>query len=155
MIKQAHSWNEYLESRVLSASPTGLIEILYEKALESVVEARRHLRSGNVAERGKCVSRAQAIFAELIASMDVTKGGAVGYSLLRLYEYAQFRLTEAHRYARDSDLLEVEKLTENMLQGWRGVVNHPDPEIHTVPLFEAMEAGAAHTVSLPSRSWSL
>ena len=36
-----------------------------------------------------------------------------------------------------------------------GVVNHPDPEIHTVPLFEAMEAGAAHTVSLPSRSWSL
>ena len=154
MIKQANSWNEYLESRVLSASPTGLIEILYEKALESVVEARRHLRTGDVVSRGKCVNRVQAIFAELIASMDVSQGGPVAYSLLRLYEYAQFRMTEAHRYGRDSDLLEVEKLVENMLQGWRGVVNQPDPEIHSVPLFEAMEAGAGHTVSLPSRSWS-
>ena len=115
------SRNEYLESRVLSASPVGLIEILYERALESVTAARHFLETGDVGSRGREVTRAQAILAELADCLDSRNGGEIAVNLARLYEYSQQQLSRAHRFGSDEDLREVQSILTNMLTSWRGV----------------------------------
>ena len=47
-------WKDaYLESRVLSANPLELICILYQFALDSVRDARRHLAAGDIVARSR------------------------------------------------------------------------------------------------------
>ncbi|MGJ5817928.1 flagellar export chaperone FliS [Paludibaculum fermentans] len=111
--------SEYIESRVLSATPAGLIEILYEKALEHMASAQFHLRAGEVVERGQAISKVQAIINELLHSLDTKKGGEIALNLQRLYEYSVLKLTEAHRFGTEAGLVEVERILQNMLDGWR------------------------------------
>lgn len=114
--------SEYIESRVLSATPAGLIEILYEKALEFVTAAHIHLRAGEIVERGQAISKVQAIINELVNSLDRTQGGEIAQNLLRLYDYAHHKLTEAHRFGSEPALQEVERILRNMLDGWREAI---------------------------------
>ena len=57
----------YLESRVLSASPLELICFLYQYALDSVRDARRHLAAGDIVARSRAVCRAVGVMTPLIA----------------------------------------------------------------------------------------
>ena len=148
------SSNEYLESRVLSASPVGLIEILYERALESVTSARHFLATGDVGNRGREVTRAQAIVAELANCLDSRSGGEIAHNLARLYEYSQQKLSRAHRFGSDEDLNEVQSILTNMLTSWRGVSSprHLDPVSAVVDGFHG-ESRLGPTSS--QRSWTL
>jgi len=129
MTRPTNSSNEYLESRVLSAGPVGLIEILYERALESVTSARHFLTTGDIGSRGREITRAQAILAELANCLDSRSGGEISHNLARLYEYSQQKLSRAHRFGTDEDLNEVQGILTNMLTSWRGVSapSHSDP----------------------------
>ncbi|MGC4051559.1 MAG: flagellar export chaperone FliS [Paludibaculum sp.] len=111
--------SEYIESRVLSATPAGLIEILYEKALEHIASAQFHLRAGAIVERGQAISKVQAIINELNHALDTRNGGEIAVNLQRLYVYSLVKLTDAHRFGSEADLVEVERILQNMLDAWR------------------------------------
>ena len=51
----------YLEGEILQANPVELVRILYKAALDSVVQARRHLQAGNIAARSRQIARAGEI----------------------------------------------------------------------------------------------
>ncbi len=104
---------------MLSATPAGLIEILYEKALEHLTKAQVQLHSGEILERGLSISRTQAIINELVNCLDRKQGGEIAQNLLRLYDYSNVRLTEAHRLGSEAILKEVAGILQNMLDGWR------------------------------------
>ena len=108
-----------LETRVLSATPTELIQLLYEGAIEAVQAARQHLSQGRIAERGRSVSKAVEILSELSRSLNHTAGGDLSSRLAALYDYMQRTLLEANFSQTDGGLAETEGLLKTMAEAWR------------------------------------
>jgi flagellar protein FliS len=117
MTVNAH--NQYLENRILGASPIELVEILYHAGSEAVRSARHCLRQGDIAGRSRAITRAELILAELASSVDREGGGALAGQLLDLYAYMQGRLAEANIQQREEPLQEVERLLATLHDGWR------------------------------------
>lgn len=111
-------YQTYIEGNYLSSNPVRLVVALYEGAIESVRRARTCFEQGDIWGRGQAVSRAVNILAELISSLDHSKGGAVSANLKRLYDYMQRRLLEAHATKAKEPFNEVEKLLSDLLQAW-------------------------------------
>lgn len=108
-----------LETRVLSATPMELVQLLYEGAIEAVQAARQHLSQGRIAERGRSVSKAVEILSELSRSLNHTAGGDLSSRLASLYDYMQRTLLEANFSQTDGGLEESEKLLKTMAEAWR------------------------------------
>lgn len=108
----------YLESKIFSADPVELVQILYRAALESAASARRYLQQGDVAGRSREISRAMAILTELMLSVDRASGGPLAQNLVELYDYMQRRLIEANVEQSEAPLAEVGRLLATLLEGW-------------------------------------
>jgi len=111
-------YQTYVEGSLLAGNPVRLVVALYEGAIDSVRRARTCFEQGDIWGRGQAVSRAVNILAELISSLDHTKGGEVSANLKRLYDYMQRRLLEAHATKTKEPFDEVEKLLGELLEAW-------------------------------------
>jgi flagellar protein FliS len=133
----------YLESRILTADPVELIQILYEHALIEVGNARGCQQAGDIAGRAKAVSKALAILGELEGSLNHKVGGSISQNLSRLYQYMRSRLLEASMTQQTAPIDEVESLLETLDEGWSAIqhktaapasVSNPyAAEVHTLP----------------------
>jgi flagellar protein FliS len=112
-------WKEAYLANVVSADPLELVCLLYQHALDSVRNARRHLASGDIAERGSSISRVVAIIGELNSSLNHNAGGDISKNLEGLYEYMSLRLTEANIRKQDAPLAEVESLLTTLCEAWQ------------------------------------
>ena len=110
--------NSYLESEVLGATRIELVRILYRSAIETTVQARRHLAAGEIRERWRSISKAWDILGELTRSLDHMQGGELSRSLGELYVYMQNRLLEANSKQIDEPLADVEKLLNTLSEAW-------------------------------------
>jgi flagellar protein FliS len=112
-------WKDaYLEGRILSADPLELVHILYQHTLEMVQDARHYLATGNIAARGKAISRAVAALTELDVSLDRKAGGSISRNLADLYQYMRTRLLTANIRQEDAPLAEVEALLRTLGEAW-------------------------------------
>jgi flagellar protein FliS len=111
----------YLETRVMSADPVELINILYEYATLRVQEARTALAQGEISNRSKAITSAIAILAELNSSLDHNLGGEIAANLARLYRYMTERLTLANLKRADEPLAEVERLLKTLGEAWQTI----------------------------------
>jgi flagellar protein FliS len=132
----------YLEDRILSADPVELIHIVYQHALDMVIDARRHLAAGEVTERSRSISRAISAVSELDSSLDHAHGGQISKNLGDLYQYMRTRLTAANLMQQDAPLAEVESLLATLDEAWSA--------LRTLPAAPVAEA----TVPSPSKSAS-
>ncbi|HEY3825654.1 MAG TPA: flagellar export chaperone FliS [Bryobacteraceae bacterium] len=133
--------NVYLETRILSASPLELINILYEHAILEVEEARRHLAARDIAARARSITKTIAIIGELQRSLDPSRGGEIAANLGRLYQYMLVRLTEGNVRQADEPLVEVGRLLESLSEAWRAISGGTEswedtPAMH-IPVGEA------------------
>ena len=124
----ASAHDAYLETTILSADPIELVRILYGTALDAVREARVHLASGDIAARGKSVSRALDVINELNGSLDHQAGGALSRRLSELYNYMQRRLIEANFRQETEALDEVSALLATLLEAWQAVGTTARPQ---------------------------
>jgi flagellar protein FliS len=108
----------YFESRILSADPMELVQILYEAAIDSIEKAIRYMREGNIGARSKAISRAHAILVELGLSVDRNTQPELASNLIELYDYMQRRLIEANQRQAEPALLEISTLLRTLLEGW-------------------------------------
>jgi flagellar secretion chaperone FliS len=115
------STTAYLETRVLTADPVELIGLLYQRALDVIGDARRYLEAGDIAGRGRAISKAVAILGELNNSLDHKVGGQLSANLEQLYRYMMMRLTQANVRKADTPLAEVESLLTTLAQAWKQV----------------------------------
>lgn len=134
----------YLETRILSASPLDLVNILYEHAILEVSDARQHLADGDVAARSRSVSKAIAIIGELQRSLDHDAGGEIAMNLARLYQYMRERLSDGNVQQSDLPLAEVSRLLESLGDAWRAINPGSSPWLNSsvsrIPLGEAPPA---------------
>lgn len=116
----------YLESRILSASPLDLVNILYEQAILEVEQARQSLARRDVAARSRSISKAIAIIGELQISLDYEAGGEIAANLGRLYQYIRAQLTAGNVRQSDAPLGEVASLLESLGDAWRAIAGGND-----------------------------
>ena len=113
------AYKDNRESEILSAGPLELVEILYQAAIQSINDARRHLQSGEIRERSNAISKASAILNELAQSLNHEKGGVISQNLTELYDYMQRQLLQANMEQIEPPLVETCKLLETLLEGWQ------------------------------------
>jgi flagellar protein FliS len=111
-----------VETGVLAASPHKLIVMLFEGAMVAVSTAARQMEAGDIAGKGKSISKAIAIIENgLRASLDRKAGGEIAANLDALYEYMGNRLVLANRDNQVAMLEEVNRLLGDLKSGWEAI----------------------------------
>lgn len=104
------------------ASPHRLVAMLFEGAVESIVQARGALRAGNIEAKGRAISRAAHIIEEgLKAALNLEAGGELAANLRDVYAYVGTRLTLANVRNDDRMLEECQRLIEPLRDAWAAI----------------------------------
>jgi len=135
-------YQAYAEGSLLNSDPVRLVISLYQGAIKSTQQARECLKAGDIWGRSRSITRVVQILVELMISLDHEQGGEVSQNLKRLYSYMQSRLLEAHAKKAEEPIVEVEQLLSTLLQGWHGVAELQQVELHSE--IGAQEALPAH-----------
>lgn len=112
-----------LESSVMSASPHQLIALLFSGAKTAISMARHHMVNGEVAAKGKAISKAINIIDNgLKTSFDAEVGGVAGAALVgnltALYDYINRRLLSANLHNDPALLDEAQRLLDTISSAW-------------------------------------
>ena len=78
---------QYQQTQVSTSNPEKILLMLYDGAINFSRIAREKAANDERGERGKYVSKAQAIVAELMNSLDHEVGGVIAKRLEQLYMY--------------------------------------------------------------------
>jgi flagellar protein FliS len=155
---------DYLAHRVMAASPTELVRMLYEAALQRVEEALEALRSGDILRRGNSVSKAIEIIGELRLSLRREVAPAYCDTLTALYNYLQRQLIRAHAERSEKSFQEVQRLLQTLLEGWTEAMQNLAAGQHQGHSLESCEAVRPLNTSFPyepteaktsKRTWQL
>lgn len=119
LVQQAQ--RDYLESRVLSAQPAELVEMLYQVAIQSLKKAIGHLKSGDALARAGEISRAQEAVNELMAALDHSVGASFTQTLASLYAYVQQQILKGHAGKSEEALQRAIGILTTLQEGWSGV----------------------------------
>ena len=114
--------NVGIETGVGAASPHKLIVMLFDGALTAVASAIRHMKAGNIPEKGRAISHAITIIdGGLRASLNKQNGGEIAESLDALYEYMGSRLLQANLKNQVELLDEVHGLLTELRAAWNAI----------------------------------
>jgi len=110
---------DYTEQMVLTASPAKLIELLLDKAINVLEEAKKLIDEKDYTGANEKIVRAQDIVMELNLALDVEKGGDIAKNLRSLYNYMYRTLVEAN-IKKDKNMIDdVKILLSDLLSTWR------------------------------------
>lgn len=110
---------DYTEQMVLTASPAKLIELLLDKAINVLEEAKKLIDEKDYTGANEKIVRAQDIVMELNLALDVEKGGDIAKNLRALYNYMYRTLVEAN-IKKDKNMIDdVKVLLSDLLSTWR------------------------------------
>ncbi|WP_448377263.1 flagellar export chaperone FliS [Fervidobacterium sp.] len=110
---------DYTEQMVMTASPAKLIELLLQKAITVIEEAKQLIDAKDYNNANTKIVRAQDIVMELNLSLDLEKGGDIAKNLRALYNYMYRTLVEANIKKDKKMLDDVKVLLEDLLSTWR------------------------------------
>ena len=109
--------SQYVQDAVLSATPAGLLTMLYDRLLLDLARAGAAQESGEWAQASENLLHAQDIVGELMSSLrtDVWDG-AVG--LMSLYTYVRQTLVDANTRRDRAKTAECAEILEPLRQAW-------------------------------------
>ena len=103
-------------------SPTKLIEMLYEGVLRFIFRARKAMQDNDVEKKVYFINRTNAIFVELLNSLDYNQGSIAHY-LSGLYTRQIQLLSIANLNNDEQSLNEVVSVTKQLLEAWKDTTN--------------------------------
>ena len=110
---QPRSTAAYREAAVLTATPERLVVMLYDGARRFLLQGAAALREGRRSEAGARLRRAELILDELLVTLDLEAGGAIGSQLQGLYVFFLRQLSEARA---DDDADKVEWVADQLAE---------------------------------------
>ena len=109
------------------ATPHKLVSLLYGAVATQIAAARGAIARGDIADKGRAISRAVRIIEEgLRAPLDLKGGGEIAVNLGDLYQYLVHRLTMANLKTDDAALVECAKLIDVLRDGWDAIADQVD-----------------------------
>lgn len=111
-----------LETSVSQASPHQLIVLLFDGALNAIRLAELYIQKGNIAGKGKAISKAINIIDNGLKScLDLEQGGEIAENLDQLYQYISQQLVFANLHNDTQILKTCFDLLNNIAQAWREI----------------------------------
>lgn len=114
---------------VADASPTRLVQIMFEQILAHLAAARGAMERikdnrpvNEVVAKAKAISKTMALINQLNGTLDMERGGEVAANLRALYDYMVQRLTLANATNDARIALEVSSLVGEIKSGWDKIV---------------------------------
>ena len=114
---------------VADASPTRLVQIMYEQILSNLATAQgcmgriqNNLPLNEVRTKCAAITKALRLIAQLDGTLNMEQGGQVAENLRNLYLYMMNRLTQANVINDAAMVAEVARLVGTVKAGWDGIV---------------------------------
>lgn len=142
-----------METGVIAANPHKLIVMLFEGAQVALNTALKAMASGNIAEKGKAISKAIMIIDNgLRASLDKSVGGQIAANLDALYEYMSSRLLVANLNNQPDVVEEVLGLLNEIKSAWDQIAPQPAGMSPAEPAITHQAAAASYDALAPHMS---
>ncbi len=114
---------------VADASPTRLVQIMYEHVLSQLATAqgcmeriKNNMPLDQVVAKGKSLGKAIRLINQLNATLDMEQGKQIAENLRALYVYMLTRLTQANAANDPRIVAEVIELVRKIKSGWDQIV---------------------------------
>ncbi|WP_374961593.1 flagellar export chaperone FliS [Alteromonas macleodii] len=114
--KIRHYQREALKTRLASADPFVVTQMLMEGALESMKIAKINIDTKDLENKSKFIAKATTIIDTLRLSLDYEAGGEISTNLSALYRYMSERLLEA---SIENDIAKIDEVID-LLSGIKG-----------------------------------
>ena len=88
--------NAYKKASVNTLDQTKLIIMLYDGAIKNASFAVEHMKSGQIEKVHDCLIKTKNIVTELMATLNMDRGGDIAKNLQSLYSYMFSQLIEAN-----------------------------------------------------------
>lgn len=112
---------KYLNQQVLTASPSKLVYMLYDKAISSLREAIDAIEQGEIEKRWKANNRAMEIIQHMWTTLNIEESGQIGDNLNKLLPYMMLRLPDVDLNNDPEPAREVIILLEPLRDAWRQI----------------------------------
>jgi flagellar secretion chaperone FliS len=112
-----------LKSRIESASPHGLVGLLYEELLRALDLAVVSAAKGRAISGSSHIAKALAIIVALEGSLDLEKGGDLALMLARVYRACSQGLNEAVRSGDTDTLSEIRNAISDIAYAWQAMAS--------------------------------
>jgi flagellar protein FliS len=114
---------------VANASPTRLVQIMFEHVLSNLATAQGCMERiednrpvSDVVAKGAAIGKAIRLIGQLNGTLDMERGGEIAASLRALYVYILARLTLANATNDAQIVAEASKLVREVKIGWDQIV---------------------------------
>lgn len=105
--------------RLLEASPSRLVVMLYDEALKNLDTAVAAVERGDIETRCHAVNRAIEILCHMYATLDANQGGEIADKLAAVYRFVLSRLPRVNAANDAGPAREAIDLLTPMRQSWR------------------------------------
>jgi len=113
-----NAFNTYKSNSVNFASKDQLLLMLVDGASKFSKIGRQAILDKDVKKAHENIVKTQNIFYELMATLDVSKGGQWAESLMKVYEFITRRLTDANIKKNEEIMNEIIPLIEDVRDTW-------------------------------------
>ncbi|XTZ39335.1 flagellar export chaperone FliS [Salmonella enterica] len=111
-----------LQSKLSGATPHQLITMLFDGAHNAILQARIYFENGNIAQRGKMISKAINIIDNgLRAALDHEKGQGIAADLEQMYEYMSRTLLQSNLRNDPELLTQVDGMLVKLAATWKEI----------------------------------
>jgi flagellar protein FliS len=112
----------YQQVQITTTDRGRLLLMMYEGAIKFLKQSKTGLDQKDIPTFCRYLSKAQAIIAELMNTLDFEKGGTIAHDLDRLYDFMLFYLSEANLHRDGARVERVIKLVEIIYSAYREII---------------------------------
>ena len=109
----------YQIQQIMTASPAGLVVLLYDKAISLLHETVAAIERGDIEVRHTSNRKAIDIIAHLWSTLDLEQGGEIAQNLNRIYSFMMGRLADVDSKNDPQAAREVIALLDPLRRSWR------------------------------------
>ena len=110
--------NAYKKASVNTLDQTKLIIMLYDGAIKNASFAVEHMKSGHIEKVHDCLIKTKNIVNELMATLNMDRGGDIANNLQSLYSYMFSQLIEANMNKKTEPVVVVIDLLKELRAAW-------------------------------------
>ena len=110
--------NAYKKASVNTLDQTKLIIMLYDGAIKNASFAVEHMKSGQIEKVHDCLIKTKNIVPELMATLNMDRGGDIANNLQSLYSYMFSQLIEANMNKKTEPVVIVIDLLKELRAAW-------------------------------------
>ena len=110
--------NAYKKASVNTLDQSKLIIMLYDGAIKNASFAVEHMKSGQIEKVHDCLIKTKNIVTELMATLNMDRGGDIANNLQSLYSYMFSQLIEANMNKKTEPVVVVIDLLKELRAAW-------------------------------------